>query len=498
MRRGGIQDRSPGKEAAMHDGGRQHEPEQMKGHGRERERGREISPLDGRYRSKTDPLRVYFSEFALMSARCDIELRYLLALDSLDLFPRLPDVERARIEASIGGLGDRQFQRIKQIEARVHHDVKACELFLRETLELSLPNRIHFGLTSEDVNNLAYATLLQRYRDEVQIPTLGKLIERLAEKVDLWKAIPFPAHTHGQAASPTTAGKELAVFLSRLARQEERLAGLRFRGKLGGATGTYGSFKVAAPNVDWPVFAREFVRSLDLEFNPCTTQIEDRDGLAEYFAITSRVNGILLDLDQDLWEYLSRGYLIARTTEGQVGSSTMPHKVNPIRFENSEGNVAVSNALLGMLADKLTHSRMQRDLSDSTVLRNVGVALAHAHLAIEEATAGLETMDLHRERIDAELGHMPQVLAEAYQTAFRVAGVEDPYELLREATQGREVTLETLHSILDRLLDNGDVDARTADRLRTLHPRDYTGDAERLCQEALAEVKRTMDRTRKG
>ena len=452
--------------------------------------GREISPLDGRYRSKTEPLRAYFGEFALMGGRCDIELRYLLALDELGVFPKLSNGERKRIETHIGGLTDEQFARIKQIEDRVHHDVKACELFLREGLELAEPNRIHFGLTSEDVNNLAYATLFRRFRDEMQLPALNRLIDRLAEKVDRWKGVAFPAHTHGQAASPTTAGKELAVFMLRLVRQRDQLMKLRFRGKLGGATGTYAAFTVAAPQVDWPAFAREFVESLGLEFNPCTTQIEDHDGLAESFAITSRINGILLDLDQDLWEYLSRGYLVARTAEGQVGSSTMPHKINPIRFENSEGNIAVANALLAMLAGKLTHSRMQRDLSDSTVLRNVGVALAHAHLAVTETTAGLETIDIHPARIDAELEKMPQVLSEAYQTAFRVAGVEDPYELLREATQGRPVTLAMLHDLLDGLSERQEIDAQIAERLRALRPRDYIGDAVRLCDEALAWVRR--------
>jgi len=450
--------------------------------------GHEISPLDGRYRGKTEALRPYFGEFALAEARCDVELRYLLALERLHVFSRLSDAERARVEASIGGLTQRQFDRIKQIEARVHHDVKACELFLRELLELAEPNRIHFGLTSEDINNLAYATRLRMYREEVQLPTIDKLIAGLAGKVASWKAVPFPAHTHGQTASPTTAGKELAVFLLRLARQRDQLAKLRFRGKLGGATGTYAAFRVAAPDIDWPTFAREFVTGLDLDFNPCTTQIEDRDGLAEYFAMTARINGILLDLDRDVWAYLSRGYFAARVAEGQVGSSTMPHKVNPIRFENSEGNIAVSNALLSMLADTLTHSRMQRDLSDSTVLRNVGVALTHAHLAITEAVAGLEEIDIHRVRIDAELERMPQVLAEAYQTALRAAGVEDPYELLREATQGRQVTLETLHALLDRLGERQEMDAETSNRLRALRPRNYIGDAVRLCDDALAAV----------
>ena len=458
--------------------------------------GREISPLDGRYRSKVEPLRAYFGEFALMGARCDVELRYLLALDPLETFPRLSGAERERVESAVGGLTQRQFQRIKHIESRVQHDVKACELFLREMLELDEPNRIHFGLTSEDVNNLAYATMIRRYRDEVQIPTLTRLIERLAERVERWKGVAFPAHTHGQAASPTTAGKELAVFMLRLMRQRKALAEIRFRGKLGGATGTYAAFRVAVPQVDWPAFAQEFVTSLDLEFNPCTTQIEDHDGLAEYFAITSRIGGIVLDLDRDMWEYLSRGYFVARTGKEQVGSSTMPHKVNPIRFENSEGNIAVAHVLLSMLAEELTHSRMQRDLSDSTVLRNAGVALAHAHLAVEEAVAGLESVDLHTALIEAELERMPQVLAEAYQTAFRVAGIDDPYELLREATQGRVVTLETLHVLLVRLQEERKLSSEMTERLRALRPRDYVGDAERLCEEALAEVKRSVDRTR--
>ena len=445
----------------------------------------EISPLDGRYRERLRGLDDYFSEFALVRARCEIELRYLLALDDAGVFPALSSGERERVAALLSGFASADFERVKDIESQTRHDVKSCEIFLRERLDLNRPNLIHFGLTSADVNNLAYGLILSRFRDEIQLPQVRELLEKLAELADEWKAIPFPARTHGQAASPTTAGKEIAVFASRLLRQAEQLRVFRFRGKLSGATGTLASFVVAFPHHDWAGFARGFVESLHLEPNDCTTQIEDGDNLAEYFHIIERIHGIVLDLDLDLWEYLSRGDLVQRAVAGEVGSSTMPHKVNPIRFENSEGNLTIASALLDALASKLTRSRMQRDLSDSTVRRNIGVALGHGHLALGETVRGLDEITLDETLSRAKVDAVPAVLAEAVQTVLRAEGVDNPYELLKQFTRGRAPSLEDLSSFVSNL----PISEETKVRLTALRPSDYVGLAPAICEGVVERVR---------
>ena len=446
---------------------------------------REISPLDGRYAGVVGHLGEYFSEHALMQARCEVEMSYLLALDETKLLPRLSKDESARVKCAIGQLSDEEFARVKSIEAKTQHDVKACEIFLREKLGLAHPNLVHFGLTSEDVTNLAYGLLFSRYRDREQIPQLRRLIDLLATYAERWADAPFPARTHGQPASPTTFGKELAVFVSRLVRQARALERVRFRGKFSGATGTHAALATALPGGDWIAFSERFVDSLGLEPIACSTQIDDGDGLAEYFGIVARVNGILLDLDLDLWEYISRGDVIQAVVEGEVGSSTMPHKVNPIHFENSEGNLAVSNTLLHMLSDKLTHSRMQRDLSDSSVKRSIGVALTHAYLAVEQTLKGLGRVSLDeraaRERVDAT----PETLTEAYQTILRAVGLEDPYEKLREHSRGCSLRLEDLH----RWVEGLDIDAATKRRLLQLRPSNYVGLAPELCRRVVADAR---------
>jgi adenylosuccinate lyase len=446
---------------------------------------REISPLDGRYRERLVELPTYFSDFALMKTRCEVELAYLETLDRTGLFPPLSDAERERIGSARSAFSDADYERIVAIDHEVNHDVKACELFLRERLELADPNRIHFGLTSEDVDNLAYGLLLMRYRDEEQLPLLRRLIDRLAAMADTWSSVVFPARTHGQPASPTTLGKEIAVFLSRLLRQSRQLERHRFRGKLNGATGTHAAAAVAFPGHDWIAFSDAFVESLHLEPNRCTTQIEDHDALAEYFAIVSRILAIVRDLDQDLWQYISRGDLIERPRDAEVGSSTMPHKVNPIRFENGEGNVAIANALLSALSDELTRSRMQRDLSDKTVKRNIGVALAHGHLAIGQTLDGLERIGVDEARLRETVDATPGVLAEAIQTILRGAGVDDPYERLRGLTRGVEVTPERLREFVDEL----PVSDAVKEQLGALRPSDYIGLATRICEEAVAEAR---------
>ena len=449
----------------------------------------EISPLDGRYRGRIGHLSAYFSEVALMHARCLVELRYIEALDKTGLFALLTKAEKERIKQTKATFTEDDFARIKAIEKMVNQDVKACELFLREQLRLENPGLIHFGLTSEDANNLAYTLLFEAYRTEQQVPLLKQLVERLCELVQQWCAVPFPARTHGQAASPTTAGKELAVFLARLLRQYQGLRQFRFRGKLNGATGNYSALMAAFPEHDWIAFSRQFVDGLGFEANPCTTQIEDHDTWSAYFSLTKRINCIVLDMDCDLWAYISRGWFRLKPQQGEVSSSTMPHKVSPINFENSEGNLILSNALLSTLADELTQSRMQRDLSDSTMTRNVGVALAHAHLAVMETLRGLEKLALDETAILRDLEDTPEVLAEAYQTILRTTNVEDPYELLKEQTRGRKVSLEDLHRFVDGL----DVSASVKVRLKALRVRDYVGDATKICGLVVEEARKELE-----
>ncbi len=446
---------------------------------------REISPLDGRYAEVVGHLGEVFSEHALMQARCDVELAYLLALDETKLLPRLSKAERDRVEEATGALSDEEFSRIKAIERTTQHDVKACELFLREKLRLAHPNLLHFGLTSEDVTNLAYGTLLTQYRDREQLPQLRRLVALLVDDADRWAEAPFPARTHGQPASPTTFGKELAVFVARLVRQGQALERFRFRGKFAGATGTHAALATAFPQNDWLAFSQRFVEGFGLDPIACSTQIDDGDGLAEYFGIVARVNGVLLDLDLDLWEYISRGDVFQSAVPGEVGSSTMPHKVNPIHFENSEGNLTVSTALLHALADKLTHSRMQRDLSDSTVKRTMGVALAHAYLAVEQTLKGLGRISLDERGAREKVEAAPESLTEAYQTILRAAGLDDPYEVLREATRGRTLRLEDLHDWVVNL----DVPQATKRRLLELHPSGYVGLSADLCRRAVADAR---------
>ena len=445
---------------------------------------KEISPLDGRYAAALSPLGDTFSEFALVRERCAVELFYLKALDSRSIFTSLTQDEAARIDDALACFDERDFARVKEIEAKTNHDVKACELFLREKLELSHPEMIHFGLTSADVNNLAYARILMRYRDEHQLPQLCKLIRTMADLADAWKAVPFPARTHGQPASPTTAGKEMAVFLARLLRQARQLEVHRFRGKLNGATGTYSALVAAAPDVDWPALSKALVEAMGLEWNPCTTQIEGGDSLAEYFAITARINSIVLDLDLDLWHYISHGEIVQKAVPGEVGSSTMPHKVNPIRFENSEGNITIANALLPALADKITQSRMQRDLSGSTVQRNVGVALSHSYLALQQTIQGLDRIDIDRAAALHNVQAHPEVLAEAIQTILRGEGVENPYELLKTLTRGQSLSIENLQAWVDELEIADSVKAR----LKALKPAGYIGLAESICEDAVREA----------
>ncbi|MBI4818691.1 MAG: adenylosuccinate lyase [Deltaproteobacteria bacterium] len=447
----------------------------------------EISPLDGRYRERVGHLGSYFSEFALMSARVRVELDYAEALERTGLWKSLSVEERARIERLRRDFGEKEFRRIKELEGQTRHDLKACELFLREALSLREPNRIHFGITSEDVNNLAYSALFREFVQRELLPQVKKLVAGLCDRAQLWADAPFPTRTHGQRATPSTAGKELAVFVSRLTRHGKVLASFRFAGKMNGATGTYGAMVAASPGFDWVSFCEGFVRELGFEPNPITTQIEDHDRWAELFDLVRRLANVVLDLDRDLWSYLSLGWFQETAEGGQVGSSTMPHKVNPIHFENSEGNLELAVAMLSAMGDKLTRSRMQRDLSDSTVTRNVGVALSHVWMALDETIRGLARIELNQARCLADLEDGPEVLAEPIQSILRVSGVsEDPYELLRSFTRGRRVSREDLMELVGTL----PLDEELGRRISDLRARHYVGAAPDLCRRAIETARR--------
>ncbi len=444
----------------------------------------EISPLDGRYGKRLQQLGAYFSEYALMRARCEVELRYVLALDETGLFAALSDDEKARIAAALEQFSDDDYQKIKTIEQTTRHDVKACEIFLREKIRLRDSNLIHFALTSEDANNLAYNLMLKGYLEQQHLPQLRHLIEQLCRLAAEWKTIPFPARTHGQKASPTTAGKEVAVFINRLLRQYRKVSAFTFSGKLNGAVGNFSAMLAAFPDYDWMAFSYKFVESLGMTPNIATTQIEDHDTWAEYFNITRQINNIVIDLNQDFWTYISRDLFHEETQAGEIGSSTMPHKVNPINFENSEGNLMLSNTLLGLLSEKLCRSRMQRDLSDSTVERNIGVAFAHSYLAITETLKGLQKVRINTSECLAELENSPELLAEPIQTILKIAGVDDPYSLLKQVTRGKAISYEKLHQFIEDLQIDKDVKTR----LKNLQVPSYFGDAERICDAVLEQA----------
>ncbi len=446
---------------------------------------RAISPLDGRYAERCAPLRAYFSEAALAQARVQVEVAHALALDETGLFGQLDEGERGRLLAAATDFDEADFERVKAIEATTRHDVKAIEYHLRAQTALRAPNRIHFGLTSEDVNNLAYSTRFAAFVREQQLPALDALLLRLAGLAESLAALPFPARTHGQPATPTTAGKELAVYASRLLRVRRALVDHRFYGKLNGATGTYAALLIAAPTVDWRSYERRLVSGLGLVPNPATTQIEDHDAWARWFHESRLLSSILVDLCRDVWLYISQGWIVQATRPGEVGSSTMPHKVNPIRFENAEGNLELSAALLSFLAEKLTRSRMQRDLSDSTVTRNVGVAFGHLMLAIDEIGKGLDAVAFDGAACLAAIEATPALLAEPIQTVMRLHHTEDPYGALRDLTRGQSISAEDL----SRFVQDQSLPAEDKARLAALRPGAYLGAAAEIALEVAASVR---------
>ena len=447
-----------------------------------------LSPLDGRYHDKVAALRDYFSEYALIRFRVLVEIEWLKALSRDTAIAEVPPFSPAtvaRLDALAAGFSEADGAAVKAIEARTNHDVKAIEYFLREKLagnpEITrVAEFIHFACTSEDINNLCHALMLKRARDEVMLPALDRIIEKLGALAHGLADAAMLAHTHGQPASPTTLGKEMANIAWRLHRAREHFAGVSLLGKINGAVGNYNAHLAAYPDVDWENFARAFVEKLGLEFNPYTIQIEPHDAIAELFDACARANTILVDLDRDVWGYISLGYFRQRLKAGEVGSSTMPHKVNPIDFENSEGNLGIANALLRHMSEKLPVSRWQRDLTDSTVLRNMGVALGHTLLAYDSCLKGLNKLEASRERLAADLDANWEVLAEPIQTVMRRHGMTGAYEQLKELTRGKEgITRETLHAFIQSLTALPEAEKR---RLLAMTPATYTGKAAELAK----------------
>ena len=446
-----------------------------------------LSPLDGRYASKVAALREYFSEFGLIRSRVRIEIAWLIALSEE---PKIAEVApfsaaaRSALDAAVASFAPTDGERVKAIEQTTNHDVKAIEYWLKERFSgvpeiARVAEFIHFACTSEDINNLAHGLMLVESRRAILLPTLEDVASALRALAHAHADLAMLARTHGQPATPTTLGKEMANVFARVERQIAAIAHVPIKGKMNGAVGNYNAHVAAYPDVDWERLAAKVVHGLGLEFNPYTTQIEPHDCIAEFFDAIARANTVLLDLDRDLWGYIALGYFRQKTNEREVGSSTMPHKVNPIDFENSEGNLGLSNALLRHMAEKLPVSRFQRDLTDSTVLRNMGVALGHALLGWISLKQGLRRLDVDPARIAADLDTCWEVLAEPIQTVMRRYGVANPYEQLKALTRGKSgITRASLHAFVDGLA----LPAEAKEALKALTPARYTGIAGQLAK----------------
>jgi adenylosuccinate lyase len=440
-----------------------------------------VSPVDGRYARHTEILRPIFSEFGLIKHRVLVEVRWLQALAAhadIKEVPALSEHANKLLDAMVDRFSEDDAQRVKNIERTTNHDVKAVEYFLKEKIagndELeAISEFIHFACTSEDINNLAYALMLREARGQVLLPQLDEIIQSITALAHHTAEMPMLSRTHGQPASPTTLGKEMANLVYRLRRQREQAAGVELLGKINGAVGNYNAHLVAYPEIDWPVFARNFVTGLGLDWNPYTIQIEPHDYIAELFDAIARFNVILTDFARDVWAYISLGYFKQRTIAGEVGSSTMPHKVNPIDFENAEGNFGIANAIFDHLAIKLPVSRWQRDLSDSTVLRNLGVGVAHSVIGYASMLRGIGKLEANPDRLQEDLDATWEVLAEAIQTVMRRYGIEQPYEKLKALTRGKGISAESLKDFIDGL----EIPQPAKQELSKLTPATYIGNA---------------------
>ncbi|MDK9560049.1 adenylosuccinate lyase [Gallibacterium anatis] len=445
-----------------------------------------LSPLDGRYQSKTDALRPIFSEYGLLRFRVTVEVRWLQKLAETTAIQEVPLLSKKAIDYLndiIANFDVQDAQRIKEIEATTNHDVKAVEYFLKEKCQAlpelaAISEFIHFACTSEDINNLSHALMLKTAREEFILPEWKKLINEISKLAEAYKTIPLLSRTHGQPASPTTVGKEMVNVAYRLQRQYQQLQKAEILGKINGAVGNYNAHLSAYPNVDWHLFSQQFVQSLGIDWNPYTTQIEPHDYIAEFFDCVVRFNTIIIDFNRDIWGYIALNHFKQRTIAGEIGSSTMPHKVNPIDFENSEGNLGVANALMTHLAQKLPVSRWQRDLTDSTVLRNLGVGLGYCAIAYASTLKGISKLEMNEAHLLAELDQNWEVLAEPIQTVMRRYGIEKPYEKLKELTRGKRVDQQTMQQFIDGLA----IPEEEKVRLKQLTPATYIGAAIQLVE----------------
>ena len=441
-----------------------------------------ISPVDGRYQNKTDVLRPIFSEYGLFRFRVLVEIEWLKKLSKN---PNIKEIES--FSASSISLLDNiknnfsidDAKQIKKIEKITNHDMKAVEYFIREKIQSdpklkNVSQFIHFACTSEDINNLSYALMLKDARENILLPKLQKLIIILQEMSDSYASIPMLSRTHGQTASPTTLGKEMAIYVYRALRQMKQFENIELLGKLNGAVGNFNAHFAAYPDINWMSLSKEFIEELGLTWNPYTTQIESHDYMAEYFHTLARTNTILIDLCRDLWGYISLGYFNLKPIKGEVGSSTMPHKVNPIDFENAEGNFGIADSIFEYLAMKLPTSRWQRDLSDSTVLRNAGVGIAHTIIAFDSTVAGLSKIDINKDVIHEDLEDSWEVLTEPIQTVMRRYNIDNAYEKLKELSRGQKINKEILHNFIEQL----DIPDDAKSRLKELNPSNYLGNAE--------------------
>ncbi|OCF98275.1 adenylosuccinate lyase [Gilliamella sp. wkB195] len=446
-----------------------------------------LSPIDGRYGDKTTELRTIFSEYGLLKYRVQVEVRWLQKLasqaDILEV-PALSELATKHLNQIVENFDEQDALRIKTIEKTTNHDVKAVEYFLKEKVnsneELQAINEfIHFACTSEDINNLSYALMLKTARDTVIVPYWSKLIDIITAQAKAYRDLPLLSRTHGQPATPSTIGKEFANVAYRLKRQLKQLQSIEILGKINGATGNYNAHMVAYPQINWHKFSEEFVTSLGLQWNPYTTQIEPHDYIAEYFDCVARFNTIMIDFDRDVWGYIALNHFKQKTIAGEIGSSTMPHKVNPIDFENSEGNLGIANAIMSHLGSKLPISRWQRDLTDSTVLRNLGVGIGYAIIAYQSTLKGLNKLEVNQEYLLEELNRNWEVLAEPIQTVMRRYGIEKPYEKLKELTRGKRVDSQGMQQFIDSLA----LPEHEKARLKQLTPANYIGYAIRFVDE---------------
>ena len=440
-----------------------------------------ISPVDGRYARQTAELREIFSEYGLIKYRVQVEVAWLKLLANhpgITEVPKLSNEAINHLNLLVDGFNEEMAARVKEIERTTNHDVKAVEYFIKEHLSRNaeldaIKEFVHFACTSEDINNLSYALMLKEAREKVLVPQMDELVDTVSDMAEAMADIPMLSRTHGQPASPTTVGKEFANVAYRLARQAKQLRDVQIMGKINGATGNYNAHLAAYPDINWYELSEQFVRSLGLAWNPYTIQIEPHDWIAEFFHTLIRYNTVLIDFDRDVWGYISLGFFKQKTVAGEIGSSTMPHKVNPIDFENAEGNLGLANALFDHLAQKLPISRWQRDLTDSTVLRNLGVGVAHTVIALKATMKGLGKLEVNEERLLADLDENWEVLAEPIQTVMRRYGIPEPYEKLKELTRGRRVNREIMQNFVDGL----ELPDEAKQRLREMTPASYIGNA---------------------